>query len=866
MQQDMEGIQEVVKTMELNPPPPAPPTQFQILKGPCQLVDAGRCVVSPHWPEYYAMEETCEIRTPTKGLVYPRHKIVAKYFHTESCCDRLYMGNKYFSGEKLENGPDDEIFGRTILSWSSDFSEEMPGWKICAEDIPPPVAAAITAPNSAILAAGPAPAAEPPVAPPQQAAPRMAPSHGHTVLAGARKPTMIEMQCAKLQQLIVHANREMGEIRTFAEHDGMVGKETHATQALKGSLKAGASLLQTFRSMTGVQEAASQDAEATDPDLTLAIRRVLTMQKSLQALVDSKFCDSGQQLDDEDDDDDDDDDEAPAPAPAPKAPIPVAKGKAAPEEQAYSCTTASAGSDCKTCVSKDLRTTDNHCATCNAGFVVSGTSCQKEEPDEEEEAEELDEEEPEIKVDEVALSALLEVDAGLDDVVEDFETSIHPHGSKWWRYRYEYTLIESVVLAVAIIIFYFFMYLFHLLGFFSKFKFYQIGQTSRLYRYAFVYIVGHASTLMVMATIIYVLYMPWGSNNIIDWFALSLHESVDGRANIPYLGYSWFLMFMDVLFQLFLTFALYAIFVMAVVGNFAKALDDWKLYSAAGEDPALSPVNVRLYKNLLDILQYRVQLSEELQLVFKENKIRLRGYVPKTETVDTQDWNDFKLHVYLTDALGEAIEYLVEISWRSNAVLVLSALLVAVLAHTCQMAFMYFLPFFLIACFTFAGIGFYVGHHMRKNARKHDHDKPLEWCNMHFYCRGIQIGFYAIFFSFVRLLLSNDIWSDYPRVYIAAAIGLLLTLLLAKWASGEVMKETLCGIVFPPQITNQRFAKNLVHLDHAWYKSSNCHETGIRQFPSHCSYNKDWVADGDPRDKGGLSNSNRTERTPYSWR
>jgi hypothetical protein len=42
---------------------------------------------------------------------------------------------------------------------------------------------------------------------------------------------------------------------------------------------------------------------------------------------------------------------------------------------AYTCTTASSGSACATCVAPASRTTDNHCATCNSGHGVSGTAC-----------------------------------------------------------------------------------------------------------------------------------------------------------------------------------------------------------------------------------------------------------------------------------------------------------------------------------------------------------------------------------------------------------------------------------------------------------------------------------------------------------
>ena len=42
---------------------------------------------------------------------------------------------------------------------------------------------------------------------------------------------------------------------------------------------------------------------------------------------------------------------------------------------AYTCTTSSSGSNCRTCLSQTSRTTDNHCDTCNSGYYNSGTGC-----------------------------------------------------------------------------------------------------------------------------------------------------------------------------------------------------------------------------------------------------------------------------------------------------------------------------------------------------------------------------------------------------------------------------------------------------------------------------------------------------------
>merc|ERR1719409_1550754 len=160
-----------------------------------------------------------------------------------------------------------------------------------------------------------------------------------------------------------------------------------------------------------------------------------------------------------------------------------------------------------------------------------------------------DDDEEDMTVNGTAVASLLEFEGGMKASVQKFEKGVHPHGRKWWRYRYEYTLVESIVLAFSVMFLYLVMWVLAGVSFFDKFKFYNIGITHRLYRYAWGYFLFHAAALMVMVTLAYMLYMPWGEYNIFDFSAKVFHRAVDGRANVPYLGYSWLLMVLDVQFQ-----------------------------------------------------------------------------------------------------------------------------------------------------------------------------------------------------------------------------------------------------------------------------------------------------------------------------
>merc|ERR1719440_2315312 len=103
--------------------------------------------------------------------------------------------------------------------------------------------------------------------------------------------------------------------------------------------------------------------------------------------------------------------------------------------------------------------------------------------DSESDDEEEEEDDDSTKVNGSAVAGLLEWEEEMDKEVNSFEGDVHPHGRKWWRYRYEYTLIEGPVLAISVMLMYFLMWVLAGASFMEKFKFYNIGLTGRLYRY-----------------------------------------------------------------------------------------------------------------------------------------------------------------------------------------------------------------------------------------------------------------------------------------------------------------------------------------------------------------------------------------------
>jgi len=450
----------------------------------------------------------------------------------------------------------------------------------------------------------------------------------------------------------------------------------------------------------------------------------------------------------------------------------------------------------------------------------------------------------------------------MDNAVKKFEKDVHPHGYKWWRYRYEYTVVESLVLAFSVCCMYCTMWLLHGVSFFQIHKFYKTGITQRLQRYAWGYLVFHAASLMIMVTCAYILYIPWGKSNIFDWFAEAFHGFVNGRANVPFVGYSWLYMVLDVQFQLFGCFALYSLFVIVVANNYKRALEDWKALSEgdASVESSCKPANVHEYRCLEELMKKRVRNTPEYRQLFHELKLRLPGVEGLDKALP--GWNDFKLHLYLTDGLGKSIEYLVEVSLTTNLFLGGSALIVALLAHHYQVAFMYFLPGFLIIGAILFIASYFVCRHFRALADKDDHNTPAKYVSVHSYCRAIQIMLYCLFFSFSRLLLSNDIFEFYPMVYVTACVSLAIVLIVLAVIAGQSMKETCCALILPPHIPQEQFKKHLEQVLY-WHTTEKCHECGVQQFPAHASLSKEWAG---KTPLGERKTQTPDSARPYSWR
>lgn len=594
-------------------------------------------------------------------------------------------------------------------------------------------------------------------------------------------PTPVERGCDKLSELTRLAVERIDAIKVWAHNDGIHGAEGDR-HAVSGPQALEEEVEHEVESLS------PNRAEAKDPDLVFSVKKVVTMGDKLHGLLRmGKFCHQGQ-ADDEDDDDDDNEEEG----------------------------------DIEEDLKKDPGSTW--------------------EDDEEEEDEPVVSEPVVTKVNETVVISLLEWDSDMRTTINTFETSVHPHGHKWWRYRYEYTVVESLVVAMSLLVLYMAMYLLHGVSFNRIHKFHKTGLPQRFHRYAWVYFIFHAASLMIMVSLAYMLYIPWGESNVFNVFAAAVHDLVDGRANVPYLGYSWLYMVLDVQFQMFGMYILYTLSITMVSHNYLNALVEWKALSEESDRPAAKSYNTELYRRMEGIMKKRVRNTPEFKELFKDLKLRMKG-VEGLEGPQTMspDWHDFRLHLFLTDGLGKSMEYLVEVSLTTNIFLALSALVVACLAHHFELAFMYFLPAFLALALVFFLALFFVSKYLMMLSDTDDQKSATQIMTVHSFCRTVQILLYCSFFSFSRLLLSNDIFESWPQIYILALVGLSIMMLLLWVFAGHVLKEACCALILPPHISLGDFKRKLEEIT-KWHISEKCHECGAEQLGEGRSLSKRWAS------------------------
>lgn len=102
---------------------------FTVTSGPCTVSNDGYCV--GRWSHNnnvnYGNNENCRITVNGPGTLGP-----CQIFDTESCCDKVTIGDRQYSGNSCPEGA--VIEEGSSISWHSDGSVTRQGWEICSAE------------------------------------------------------------------------------------------------------------------------------------------------------------------------------------------------------------------------------------------------------------------------------------------------------------------------------------------------------------------------------------------------------------------------------------------------------------------------------------------------------------------------------------------------------------------------------------------------------------------------------------------------------------------------------------------------------------------------------------------------------------
>lgn len=467
-----------------------------------------------------------------------------------------------------------------------------------------------------------------------------------------------------------------------------------------------------------------------------------------------------------------------------------------------------------------------------------------------------------LAINETKLFDLLDWVDAMKWAIRNFETKVHPHGLKWWRYRYEYTVFESFILALAWMLLHFVFMLLHYISSSWARRYHKTGIPHRLYRFASDYFFMHGAAIAVTGTICWVL---WEISNIFDRLAEFVRSiTANEEMSTPIIGHSYYFLLIAVLFQLFATYMLYMVFLFMIQGSYAKALNAWKLMSGMDLDagnvvrsntvarrPSIREDSVRpanlpqgvskghasLWTSYRHIMKESVAENEVYQTYFRELGLSF----PALSGVTLGDKVEFSLLALLTDALGTSLEFMVEVSLKTNVCLCLIALVNGFLAYYFKLAYVYLmLPQCLMAmALLLAGLGLARWYKYRADRGRDAKTAVDDLLDVHTFCRALQIVLYTLFFSFSRLLLSYDIWAHYFFLGVMGVTCLFLIFVFLYIYASMALQELICMLFMPPHVSNEDFKKAL-EANVQWRKHPNCHQFGTTNLPFHLSPSIAW--------------------------
>lgn len=432
--------------------------------------------------------------------------------------------------------------------------------------------------------------------------------------------------------------------------------------------------------------------------------------------------------------------------------------------------------------------------------------------------------------------------------VLSIETKVHPHGDRWWRYRYEQTLMEAM-LHIPLFVSFFLVH--HFISNVAAatvppngagLRAGQRVSTSGLFRHLTSSCMQNSATVAVIMFAIWILY---ASTPLFDWFAVAVREvweiCIDDMADhcifesVPFSGRAYYIMVTSIAMSLFGSCMLYSLIVWQFLRISTQFLN---LLQASDQSPhpwiSSSTCFSQSKAEAHDIQQYlafQELFCDHLSKMKKSGRLRdcakaigldLDRHV--TQPITQEDLKKVRFHRYFVVSLDHAAHDVALWSPTLPFTLVACCCLVAILAGWKSLSFAWFLPGILAISFLMLGLSQWLKRALWSSISKEKGDVFLEpikhqpapasmpWLSAKRWMVAVQTVLFIWCYVFSRFILSPSIWTEYKWLVLWALAGFAVLICLLRFCISDLMIRMVCVLSLPPNAASEVLEDYLEHM------------------------------------------------------
>jgi len=390
--------------------------------------------------------------------------------------------------------------------------------------------------------------------------------------------------------------------------------------------------------------------------------------------------------------------------------------------------------------------------------------------------------------------------------VASIESKVHPHGDKWWRYRYEQTIMEAlfhIPLFAALIC---------LQRFMSRITLSihpRVQTLSNFYRHL------NTSCMHNSVAVAVIMFTIWGLNAMtpfFDWFAIKVRlmwEACNDNGpdrcifeSVPFSGNAYYTMWSGIVMDMFGACMLYSFCVwefLRVSINFLERL------RASEQSPSSRDAEMK-GQELEQFLAFQAFFCDRLAKMRKSERLKTSALaigLDLDENLTQDDLRKVKFHRYLIVSLDHASRDFV--LWSPALLLTLTVwcCLLAFVAGWKKLSFAWFLPGILMILLVLLALAHLLKRALWASTIKDKAEASMPWLSARRWIIAVQTVLFMLCYSFARFMLSKSIWQDYTWLAYYVLGGFVLLIILTYFCISDLMMRMVCVLSLPPNASTE---------------------------------------------------------------